>query len=140
MKSRDSLLRLKRFQVEDHKRRIAKIEMMVNEFARMAGELDREITNEETRSGISDPAHFAYPTYARSARARRDNLKASADELRGQIEDVRVKLELAVEDLRKVEALDGRERDGSRQDHGRSDLGRPELGDHRGLSLTSLIA
>ena len=100
MKSRDSLLRLKRFQVDDHKRRIAKIEMMVNEFNRMATELDREITNEETRSGISDPTHFAYPTYARSARARRDNLKASADELRGQIDDVRSKLEIATSSRR----------------------------------------
>lgn len=135
MKSRDSLLRLKRFQVDDHKRRIAKIEMMVAEFNRMATELDREITNEETRSGINDPSHFAYPTYARSARVRRDNLKASADELRGQIEDVRVKLEGAVEELRKVEALDGRERDGGRLDNtGRHDI------DHRNIGLSSLIA
>ena len=128
MKSRDSLIRLKRFQVDDHKRRIAKIEMMVNEFNRMAAELDREITSEETKSGITDTNHFAYPTYARSARARRDNLKQSADELRGQLDDVRAKLEAATEDLQKAEALEGRER---------GDL---RTGDQRHLGLSGLIA
>jgi flagellar protein FliJ len=110
MKSRDSLIRLKRFQVDDHRRRIAKIELMINEFNRMAVELDREITNEESKSGITDPSHYAYPTYARSARVRRDNLKQSVDELRGQIDEVRRKLELVTQDLQKAEALDGRER------------------------------
>ena len=41
----------------------------------MIGDLDREIANEEKRAGIGDPAHFAYPTYARAAMGRRDNLK-----------------------------------------------------------------
>lgn len=110
MKSRDSLIRLKRFQVDDHRRRIAKIELMINEFSRMVVELDREITTEESKSGITDPAHFAYPTYARSARSRRDNLKQSVEELNGQITEVRAKLDIAIQDLQKAEALDGRER------------------------------
>ena len=29
--------------------------------------LDREVAHEEARAGISDTAHFAYPTYARAA-------------------------------------------------------------------------
>ncbi len=110
MKSRDSLIRLKRFQVDDHRRRIAKIELMINEFSRMVVELDREIVSEESKSGITDPAHFAYPTYARSARSRRDNLKQSVEELNGQITEVRAKLDIALQDLQKAEALDGRER------------------------------
>ena len=110
MKSRDSLIRLKRFQVDDHRRRIAKIELMINEFSRMVVELDREIVSEESKSGITDPAHFAYPTYARSARSRRDNLKQSVEELNGQITEVRAKLDIAIQDLQKAEALDGRER------------------------------
>ena len=114
MKSRDSLIRLKRFPVDDHRRRIAKIELMINEFSRMVVELDREIVSEESKSGITDPAHFAYPTYARSARSRRDNLKQSVEELNGQITEVRAKLDIALQDLQKAEALDGRERGESR--------------------------
>src|SRR5277367_1726794 len=87
MKSRDTLIRLKRFQVEEKRRRVRQIEMMVMEFTRMVGDLDREIANEEKRAGIADPAHFAYPTYARATSVRRDNLKSSIAELLGQIEE-----------------------------------------------------
>ena len=89
MKSRDTLIRLKRFQVEEKRRRVRQIEMMIAEFTRMIGDLDREIANEEKRAGISDPRHFAYPTYARAAAARRDNLKSSIAELAAQIEEAK---------------------------------------------------
>ena len=56
MKSRDTLIRLKRFQVEEKRRRVRQIETMVAEFTRMIGDLDREIANEEKRAGITDPA------------------------------------------------------------------------------------
>ena len=85
MKSRDSLLRLKRFHVDDRRRRVAQIETMMAEFLRMAGDLDREIAAEEQKAGITDLSHFAYPTYARAARTRRENLVRSADELKDQL-------------------------------------------------------
>ena len=85
MKSRDTLIRLRRFQVEEKRRRVRQIEMMMAEFSRMTLDLDREIAVEEKRSGISDPSHFAYPTYARAAMTRRENLKSSIAELAGQI-------------------------------------------------------
>jgi flagellar FliJ protein len=110
MKSRDTLIRLKRFQADEKRRRVAQIEAMIAEFSRMATELDREIASEEQKSGITDPAHFAYSTYARAARARRDNLQQSADELRGQADEARRQLEEAMEDLAKAQTLDGREK------------------------------
>ena len=58
MKSRDTLVRLKRFQLEEKRRRVRQIEMMMAEFTRMIGDLDREIANEEKRAGIADPAPF----------------------------------------------------------------------------------
>lgn len=109
MKSRDTLLRLKRFQVDEKRRKLSQIETMVAEFERMADELDREITSEEARAGIADRTHFAYPTYARAALQRRDNLIQSADEMRGQLEAARAELEEAFEDLKKFEILDDRE-------------------------------
>jgi flagellar FliJ protein len=113
MKSRDTLIRLKRFQVDDKRRQVAQIEAMMAEFMRMAGDLDREIAMEQERAGIHDVAHFAYPTYARAARERRDNLVASAEDLRGQLEDAQAQLGEAFEELKKVELLD--ERDSARE-------------------------
>jgi flagellar protein FliJ len=110
MKSRDTLIRLKRFQVEEKRRRVRQIEMMVAEFSRMIVDLDREIAIEEKRAGISDPGHFAYPTYARAAMTRRDNLKSSIGELAGQIEEARAGQEEAQAELQKFESLEGREK------------------------------
>ncbi len=110
MKSRDTLIRLKRFQAEEKRRRVRQIELMVAEFTRMAIDLDREIVNEEKRAGISDPNHFAYPTYARAAITRRDNLKRSIDELTAQIEEAKAAQQDAQAELLKYESLEGREK------------------------------
>jgi flagellar export protein FliJ len=114
MKSRDTLIRLKRFQADERKRRVAQIDAMITEFARMAVELEREIAAEERRAGITDPSHFAYPTYARAAMTRRDNLKRSGDELKAQLEEAKARHEEALEELSKAEALDGRDKGGDR--------------------------
>jgi flagellar FliJ protein len=109
MKSRDTLIRLKRFQVDEKRRKVAQIEGMIAEFERMANDLDREIRVEQDRAGIHDPAHFAYPTYAKAAMQRRENLKRSADELKIQLDDAKSALGQAFEELKKVELLDERD-------------------------------
>ncbi len=109
MKSRETLIRLKKFQVDEKRRKVAQIEAMIAEFERMATELEREIRLEQERAGIHDPAHFAYPTYAKAAIARRENLKRSASELRAQLEDAKLALSEAFEELKKVELLDERD-------------------------------
>ena len=109
MKSRETLVRLKKFQLDEKRRKVAQIETMIAEFDRVAGELEREIRIEQDRAGIHDPAHFAYPTYAKAAIARRENLKRSVDELRIQLEGAKSALGEAIDDLRKVELLDVRD-------------------------------
>ena len=116
MKSRETLVRLKRFQVDEKRRRVLQIETMIAEFDRMANDLSREIGVEEQRAGISDPAHFAYPTYAKAATQRRDNLRRSAAELQGQLDEAKAELGVAFEDLKKVEILEDRERSSERAD------------------------
>ncbi|MGH6841173.1 MAG: flagellar export protein FliJ [Methylocella sp.] len=107
MKSRDTLARLRRFQVDETRRRVAQIESMIAEFSKMARELEREIATEEQRAGISDVSHFAYPTYARAARARRDNLQRSAEELTAQLEEARLFIDEALAGPGKERNLDG---------------------------------
>lgn len=114
MKSRDTLIRLKRFHLEEKRRRVRQIEMMLAEFTRMTADLDREIANEEKRAGITDPAHFAYPTYARAASVRRDNLKSSISELLAQIEEAKAAQEEAQAELLKFETLEVRDKTSDR--------------------------
>jgi len=134
MKSRETLIRLKKFQVDEKRRKVAQIEGMIAEFDRMGGDLEREIKSEQERAGIHDPAHFAYPTYAKAAMQRRENLKRSADELRVQLEDAKGALAEAFEEMKKVELLD--ERDQAREREEEADREQAEL-DTIGMLRTS---
>ena len=116
MKSRDTLIRLKKFQVDERRRKVAQIEGMIAEFERMAADLEREIKTEQERAGIHDPAHFAYPTYAKAAMQRKENLKRSADELKVQLDDAKAALGEAFEELKKDELLDERDQARERAD------------------------
>ncbi|MGL5114259.1 MAG: flagellar export protein FliJ [Beijerinckiaceae bacterium] len=121
MKSRETLIRLKKFQVDEKRRRVAQIEAMLADFERMAHDLDREVANEERRAGISDPAHFAYPTYARAARTRRENIMGSVAEMKVQHDAAKAQLEIAFEELKKVEILQDREQAAERAEQERRD-------------------
>jgi flagellar protein FliJ len=125
MKSRETLIRLKKFQVDEKRRKVAQIETMIAEFGRMAADLEREIRIEQDRAGIHDPGHFAYPTYAKAAITRRENLQRSADELRTQLEDAKMALGEALDELKKVELLD--ERDQMRERAAENLAEQPEL-------------
>ena len=116
MKSRDGVVRLKRFQVEEKRRQAAQIEMMIDEFSHMIGELDYEIAAEHRRTGIEDEKHFAYSTFARAARRRRDNLQTSVADLQSQLEAARAALDLTEAELRQEEERLEREaeREGAR--------------------------
>lgn len=110
MKSRNkSLIRLKKFQVDEKRRQVTQIEMMIADFERMAAELDQQVEIEQQKTGISDVAHFAYSTFAKAARDRRDNLLTSANDMKSQLETAQDALAEAIEDLKKVELLDQRE-------------------------------
>ncbi|WP_116654775.1 flagellar export protein FliJ [Pelagibacterium sediminicola] len=110
MKSKSaSLIRLKKFQVDEKRRQVLQIETMVADFERMAAELDQQIEIEHQKTGISDVAHFAYSTFAKAAITRRDNLVNSANDMRGKLEAAQDELAEAIEDLKKVELLDARE-------------------------------
>ena len=125
MKSRETLIRLKKFQADEKRRKVAQIETMIAEFERMAADLEREIRVEQDRAGIHDPAHFAYPTYAKAAMVRRENLKRSADELRAQLESAKMALSEALDELKKAELLD--ERDQMREREADNALEQPQL-------------
>jgi flagellar export protein FliJ len=110
MRSRsESLIRLKKFQVDEKRRQVAQIEAMILDFERMAAELDQQIEIEQQKTGISDVAHFAYSTFAKAAIARRDNLLASAHDMKGKLETAQDDLAEAIEELKKIELLDQRE-------------------------------
>ncbi len=109
MKSRENLVRLKQFQVNEKRRQLLQLDMMIAEFERMAGELELQITAEEKKAGITDINHFAYPTFAKAARQRRDNLRNSLADLAQQRSAAESLLGEAEAELSKAEMLESRD-------------------------------
>ena len=114
MKSRESLIRLKKFHVDEKRRQVAQIQAMIDDFNRMITDLDNQVAAEQARTGIADVSHFAYSTYAKSALKRRNNLTTSIGELQKQLEDAQDVLAEAVEDLKKVEIIEERNQEKAR--------------------------
>jgi flagellar export protein FliJ len=109
MKSRENLVRLKQFQVNEKRRQLLQLDMMIAEFDRMATELEIQINAEEKKAGITDQNHFAYPTFAKAARQRRDNLKNSQYDLAQQRNAAEAILAEAEAELSKAEMLESRD-------------------------------
>jgi flagellar FliJ protein len=102
MKARETALKLKRFELDEKARKVADLEQMIREFETIASDLDRQIQAEEDRTGVKDPKHFSYSTFAKSASQRRDNLRASITELRQKLEAAQHDFDEAKQQLARV--------------------------------------
>jgi flagellar protein FliJ len=109
MKSQHPLSRLKHFEVGEKRRKVAEIEALISDINVMALDLDRQIAIEQERAGISDTNHYAYPTFAKAAIQRRDNLLASAADLEAKLAIARETLAEALQELKKIELLEERD-------------------------------
>lgn len=116
MKQNDTLLKLRRFEVNEKQQKVADIEMMIVDFSRMADDLNHQIKVEEESCGVRDINHYAYPTYAKAARKRRENLLSSIAELQAKLEEAKGQLNESLEELKKSELVEER----SHIDHDRS--------------------
>ncbi len=87
MKSRETALRLKRFEADEKSRKVHGLEQMIRDFEVMAVDLERQVQAEEDRTGVKDAQHFAYSTFAKAAGQRRDKLRASIDDLKVKLDD-----------------------------------------------------
>ncbi|WP_205041979.1 flagellar export protein FliJ [Rhodoligotrophos defluvii] len=105
----------------------ADLEMMIADFERKQLELAYQIKAEEERTGVSDPNHFNYPTAARAAMIRRENLNKSIEDLREQLKEAKESLDQELAELRKLELLIEKDGDMRRQHGGREEARRVEL-------------
>lgn len=109
MRSRKTLIQLRRFEVDERRRIVGDIETMMVDLQQMAVDLERQIQAEQERAGVDDVNHYAYPTFAKAAIQRRDNLKNSIKDLEVKLEESRDLLVEAFEELKKVELIEERD-------------------------------
>jgi flagellar protein FliJ len=108
MASRPALAHLKDFEIRQHRRQIEQLHLMIADIELLAQTLDREILAEQDRTGKHDPSHFAYPTYAKAAIQRRDNLRISAGRLKIQLDEAKTALGNVIEESEVIAVPDSR--------------------------------
>jgi flagellar export protein FliJ len=104
---------------------------MIGDFNHMAVDLDRQIAIEQERAGVSDVNHYAYPTFAKAAIQRRNNLTASAANLAAKLASARGDLDEASEELKKIELLEERDAERMRLEARTGPAELEEVGVHR---------
>jgi flagellar export protein FliJ len=103
MNRTDTLLRLKRFRVDEMKRRIAAIDAMKADLERKLTDLDDNVSREKQRAGDSDIGRLAFPSFLRSIEARRENLRNTLKEIEREHMAAQVDLSNAFQDLKSLE-------------------------------------
>ena len=103
MNRTDTLLRLKRFRVDEMKRRIAAIDAMKADLERKLTDLDDNVARERQRAGDSDIGRLAFPSFLRSIEARRENLRTTLKEIEREQAAAQLDLSAAFQDLKSLE-------------------------------------
>lgn len=106
MKGRDSLLRLKKFRVEDCERRLATLEEMKTDLERKLADLEESVAREKQRASDSEIGRLAFPSFLQSIETRRANIGATMRELAREQESVEQEFSAAVQDLKTFEAAE----------------------------------
>jgi flagellar FliJ protein len=103
MNRTDTLLRLKRFRVDEMKRRMASIDAMKADLERKLTDLDDNVAREKQRAGDSDIGRLAFPSFLRSIEARRENLRITLKEIEREYAAAQQDLTDAFHDLKSLE-------------------------------------
>lgn len=106
MRNKESLIRLHRFQVDERRRQVSDLEAMLEEFRRKETDLNRQVQIEQDKAGITDVGHYAYPMFAKSMLARRENLLHSIDNISRQLAEAKEYLADSYRDLKKYELIE----------------------------------
>jgi flagellar FliJ protein len=107
-RSHAPLIRLARFKVEELQKQMAEIERARASIGGQIARLEQSVPEEQAVAAEDKDGYLAYGSYARSVIQRKDNLRASLDEVAGQADALRTRLEDAFAELKKYELLEER--------------------------------
>src|SRR6266853_651057 len=103
MKRRDSLLRLKRFRVDELKRRVATLDEMRADLEKKLADLDDTVVRERQRASDSDIGRLAFPSFLQSIEVRRKNIQNTQKDLERERALQQDDLAAAFQDLKTFE-------------------------------------
>jgi flagellar export protein FliJ len=103
MKRTNTLIRLRRFRVDDLKRRLGTLDAMKADVEKKLSDLEDSVAREKQRAGDSDIGRLAFPSFLKSIEGRRENLRATAKDIERERAQAQDDLTNAFQDLKALE-------------------------------------
>ncbi|PIW29352.1 MAG: flagellar export protein FliJ [Rhodobacterales bacterium CG15_BIG_FIL_POST_REV_8_21_14_020_59_13] len=107
-RSHEPLIRLARFKVEELQKQLADIDRVRTSLNDQIGRLEASVPEEQAAATDNKDGYIAYGSYAQAVIKRKQNIRASLDEVDQQAEGIRERLEAAFRELKKYELLEER--------------------------------
>jgi flagellar export protein FliJ len=103
MKKQDTLLRLRRFRVDEFKRRMGTLDGMKADVEHKLADLDESVARERQRAGDTDIGRLAFPSFLKSIEIRREKLRETLSEIERERVTCQTELTEAYQDLKALE-------------------------------------
>jgi len=103
MKRQDTLVRLRRFRVDELKRRMATLDGMKADVERKLSDLEESVARERQRAGETDIGRLAFPSFLRSIEERRENLRTTLKDIERERAVCQDDLTSAYQELKSLE-------------------------------------
>ena len=103
MKRQDTLVRLRRFRIDELKRRMATLDGMKADVERKLADLEESVARERQRAGETDIGRLAFPSFLRSIEDRRENLRTTLKDIERERTICQDDLTSAFQELKSLE-------------------------------------
>jgi flagellar export protein FliJ len=103
MKGLPTLIRVRQWELEEKRRKLADLEGLAAQLDEAISRLDDEVKMEQVVATSSTEVNFAYAPYAQAAIERRRTLQASLEDVRQQIDAAHEEVTVAFQELKKYE-------------------------------------
>ncbi|MEE2526101.1 flagellar FliJ family protein [Hyphobacterium sp. HN65] len=107
-RSHEPLIRLARFKVEELQKQLADIDRVRQSLIDQVERLEASVPEEQAAATQNKDGFLAYGSYAQAVIKRKQNIRASMDEVDQQADEIRERLEGAFRELKKYELLEER--------------------------------
>jgi len=108
MRNFEALIRLARFKVEELQKQMSIIDMARADLESQVERLNNSVPEEQIAANASKDGFMAYGSYAQAVITRKQNIRASIDEVDAQAAKLRADLEGAFAELKKFELMEER--------------------------------
>ena len=103
MKRRDNQLRLRRVRLAELQRRLGPLDAIAADLVRKLADLEETIARERQRANETDLSRLAFPSFLKAMDSRRENLKATLNEIEREQTQAKTEFALAGQELKSFE-------------------------------------